>query len=89
MNNRGRHGKFSVQTRLLAVNRVLKQNWKVSAAAAAISASRQIVYRWLRRFKAEGAAGLSERSSRPRSSPAQLPAARSRRWPPCAPRATA
>jgi transposase InsO family protein len=74
MNNRNKHSKFSLQTRLLAVDRVLKQNWKVSAAAAAISASRQIVYRWLRRFKAEGAAGLTERSSRPLRSPTRLAA---------------
>jgi transposase InsO family protein len=31
--------------------------------------SRQTAYRWIRRFRAEGAAGLPDRSSRPRSTP--------------------
>ena len=31
--------------------------------------SRQTVYKWVRRFKAEGAAGLADRSSRPHTSP--------------------
>jgi transposase InsO family protein len=72
MNNRSKHSKFSWQTRLLAVERVLAQGWTVSASARAIGASRQIVYRWLRRFRTEGAAGLAERSSRPRRSPTRL-----------------
>jgi transposase InsO family protein len=72
MNNRGKHSKFSYMTRLLTVERVLLQQWKVKAAAAAIDASRQIVHRWLRRYRAEGPAGLVDRSSRPRRSPTQL-----------------
>jgi transposase InsO family protein len=72
MNNRNQHTKFSVQTRLLAVERVLEQGWTVCTAAAASGASRQIVYRWLRRFRAHGVAGLATRSSRPHSSPRQL-----------------
>jgi transposase InsO family protein len=72
MNNRGKHSKFSLQTRLMAVERVLQQGWTVSAVARAIGASRQIIYRWLRRFKAEGEAALADRSSRPLHSPAKL-----------------
>jgi len=72
MNNRGKHSKFSWQTRLLAVERVLRQGWSVSASARAIGASRQILHRWLRRFQAAGGAGLADRSSRPRCSPARL-----------------
>jgi transposase InsO family protein len=35
--------------------------------------SRQCVHRWVARFRAEGAAGLQDRSSRPRTSPAATP----------------
>jgi transposase InsO family protein len=75
MNNHGQHTKFSLQTRLMAVERVLEQGWRVSAAALAIGASRQIVHRWLRRFRTAGLAGLAERSSRPHASPTRLPTA--------------
>lgn len=35
--------------------------------------SRETAYRWLRRWRAEGPAGLEDRSSRPRTSPNQTP----------------
>jgi transposase InsO family protein len=74
MNNQEKHSKFSVSTRLLAIERVLEEGWRVSHLARAIGASRQIIYRWLRRFKLEGEAGVHDRSSRPKTSPRQLPA---------------
>lgn len=76
MNNHSKHSKFSLQTRLLTVRRVLTQGWRVSDAARAVDASRQIVYRWLRRYQAGGVAGLLPRSSRPHSSPRRLAWAR-------------
>jgi transposase InsO family protein len=73
MNNHSKHTKFSVHTRLLTVERVRFNGWPVRLAAAAIGASRQIVYRWLKRYAAEGEAGLEMRSSRPHCSPTRLP----------------
>ncbi len=72
MNNPGKHSKFSLATRRLAVARVLDQGWAVTAVAISIGSSRQIIYRWLRRFKAHGEAGLCDRSSRPLRSPRRL-----------------
>jgi transposase len=37
--------------------------------AKELGISRQCVYRWVRRYRAEGEAGLSDRSSRPHSKP--------------------
>lgn len=48
----------------------------VAHIAAELGVSRQTPYRWVRRFRAEGAAGLPDRSSRPRSSPSRTSADR-------------
>jgi transposase InsO family protein len=50
----------------------------VAHIAAELGVSRQCAYRWIRRFRAEGPAGLRERSSRPRTSPGRTSAARER-----------
>jgi transposase InsO family protein len=63
-------------SRALLVDRVRKQGWKVGAAAAAAGISARTAYKWLARHWAEGAAGLRDRSSRPRRSPTRLPADR-------------
>ncbi len=44
----------------------------VSAACLAFRLSRRTFYRWLPRWRAEGEAGLADRSSRPRRSPQRL-----------------
>lgn len=75
MNNQGQHTKFSLETRTLAVERVLREGWSVQASAAAIDASRSILYRWLRRYRHAGRAGLAARASRPHRFPRQLCAA--------------
>jgi transposase InsO family protein len=62
-------------SRRLLVARVLEQGWSVTAAAEAAGVTERTVWRWLRRWRAEGEAGLLDRSSRPRRSPGQLPAA--------------
>jgi transposase InsO family protein len=46
----------------------------VTAAAEAAGVTERTVFRWLKRFRSEGAIGLIDRSSRPRHSPSQLPA---------------
>jgi transposase InsO family protein len=58
-----RHG------RQLLIDRVVVQHWPVAHAAKAMGVSRQCAYRWVRRWRAEGEAGLGDRSSRPHSSP--------------------
>ena len=42
-----------------------------AAAARAFHATPKTVAKWVARFRAEGVAGLQDRSSRPRSSPSQ------------------
>lgn len=60
-------------SRGLLVERVRKQGWKVAAAASAAGISARTAYKWLARHWSEGAAGLRDRSSRPRHSPTRLP----------------
>ncbi len=72
MNNQEKHTKFSTQTRVLAVERVLHAGWSVQQSAAAISCSRSILYRWLRRYRQAGPRELEPRSSRPHRIPRQL-----------------
>jgi transposase InsO family protein len=59
--------------RLLVVSRVLEQGWSVTAAAEAAGVSARTVWRWLARYRAEGEAGLSDRSSAPHSIPRRTP----------------
>jgi transposase InsO family protein len=56
---------------LLLVERVLRDRRPVAHVAKELGVSRQCAHRWVRRFTAEGPAGLIDRSSRPRSSPGQ------------------
>jgi transposase InsO family protein len=65
-------------SRRLLAERVIEEGWSVSAAAAAAGISERTVYRWLERYRQEGAGGLIDRSSRPLRSPRQLPAAKVR-----------
>jgi transposase InsO family protein len=62
-------------SRRLLVERVCDRGWSVAAAAEAAGVTERTVWRWLRRWREEGEAGLRDRSSRPRRSPSQLPAA--------------
>ena len=55
--------------RRLLVDRILAEGWPAAHAAAAAGVSRQTAYRWLKRWREEGEAGLLDRSSRPHRSP--------------------
>ena len=55
--------------RRLLVDRILELGWPVAQAAESVGVSRQTAYRWMRRWREEGEAGLEDRSSRPRHSP--------------------
>jgi transposase-like protein len=48
--------------------------FEVSDVAAQFNTSRRTVYKWWHRWQREGAAGLQDRSSRPRSCPHQTSA---------------
>jgi transposase InsO family protein len=61
-------------SRRLLIERVIEGGWSVSAAAVAAGISERSVYRWLRRWREQGADGLLDRSSRPLRCPRQLPA---------------
>jgi transposase InsO family protein len=62
--------------RQLLVTRVLRLGWSVPVAAEAMGVSRATCYKWVRRYRAEGIAGLADRSSRPHRSPRRTPEAR-------------
>lgn len=55
-----------VHSRLLIVQRVREQGWTVAAAAEAAGVSERTAAKWLARHRAEGQAGLSDRSSAPK-----------------------
>jgi transposase InsO family protein len=55
--------------RLLLVQRICDEGQAVSHAAKAMGVSRQCAHRWVRRFEADGEAGLFDRSSRPHRMP--------------------
>jgi transposase InsO family protein len=60
--------RLSPWSRLLLVERV-QEGRPAAHVAAEMGVSRATAYKWLRRYRAEGAAGLVDRSSRPRTSP--------------------
>ncbi|MGC3993252.1 MAG: IS481 family transposase [Propionicimonas sp.] len=58
----------------MLVSRVVEQGWPVAHAAKAQGVSRQCAHRWIARWRAEGEAGLVDRSSRPHTSPGRTSA---------------
>jgi transposase InsO family protein len=59
--------------REVMVRRVVEQAWSVGEAATAAGVSAQTCRKWILRFGVEGAAGLVDRSSVPRSVPSRTP----------------
>jgi transposase InsO family protein len=55
--------------KLILSHRVVVENRPVAHVAKELGISRQCAHRWVARYRAEGEAGLVERSSRPRSMP--------------------
>lgn len=87
--NSHKHARLTAKGRALLVSRVLDEGWTVAKASLAAGVSKRTSYKWLARFKAEGEAGLLDRSSRPRRCPrglssqeqGSLEALRRQRWP--------
>jgi transposase InsO family protein len=66
-----RNARLSVYSRQLIIQR-LEQGWSPAQVAEAAGISRSTVYKWRRRYLAEGISGLQDRSSRPHHSPHAL-----------------
>jgi transposase InsO family protein len=63
-------------SRRLLVRRIEEEGWALTAAAEAAGVSVRTARKWLARWRAEGEAGLLDRSSAPRRRPTRLPADR-------------
>jgi transposase InsO family protein len=63
--------RLSVFSRQLLVARV-QSGWPAAHVAEQLGISRATAYKWVRRYRTEGEAGLLDRSSRPHRSPSQL-----------------
>jgi transposase InsO family protein len=74
-----RNARLTEFGRLLLVQRITELGWPPAQAAEALGVSRATAYKWLRRYRALGQAGLTDRSSRPHRCPHALPAAQVRR----------
>jgi len=72
------NARLTVHGRMLLVQRVLG-GYRPVDAAHQLGCSRATAYKWLRRFREEGPAGLVDRSSRPRHCPHRTPWAVERR----------
>ena len=68
-----RNARLAVEGRMILVQRVLSGR-PVSHVAKELGVSRTCAHRWIGRFRQQGAAGLLDRSSKPRRSPAATPA---------------
>ena len=69
-----RRARLTVFGRQLLVARV-EAGWPAAHVAEQLGVSRATAYKWVRRHRAEGSAGLEDRSSRPHHSPRRLSAA--------------
>ncbi len=65
----GQHGsaRLSVHSRLTIARRVLQEGWSVTSAARGANVSRQTASKWVGRYRELGEAGLSDRSTRPKT----------------------
>jgi transposase len=63
-------------SRRLIVKRIEEEGWSLAAAAEAAGVSERTVAKWLARWRAEGVAGLADRSSRPKRSPDRISSGR-------------
>jgi transposase InsO family protein len=70
-----KNARLTPKGREAMVRSVLESRLNKAAAARQFNTSVKTVSKWVGRFQAEGAAGLRDRSSKPRSSPSQTPPA--------------
>jgi transposase InsO family protein len=68
MNNHSK-AKLTALSRAEMIRRIVDLHQPVAQVAAGFGISQRCAYKWLARFRAEGSAGLQDRSSRPKCSP--------------------
>ncbi len=64
-----RSAKLTPFGRRLLVEWIVIEGWPAATTAETLGVSRATAYKWLRRYRAEGLAGLEDRSARPRRTP--------------------
>ncbi len=69
------NARLTVHGRQLLVDRILIGRRRPAHVAAELGVSRQCAYRWVKRYREEGPAGLVDRSSRPHRCPTRSSAA--------------
>src|SRR5215207_7234072 len=69
------NARVNLHGRRLLVSRVITRGRPVAHVAKELGVSRQCAHRWVARFRAEGEAGLLDRSSRPHHCPRRTPVA--------------
>jgi len=69
-----RTARLSVFSRQVLVTRVMVEGWPAAEVARQLQVSRSTAYKWISRYRAEGEAGLADRSSAPRRRPRALSA---------------
>ena len=77
--NSHKNARLGFTGRVCLVTRVVQDGWSGQQAAHAFGVSARTVWKWVARFRAEGRAGLRDRSSRPARSPTRLAPALERR----------
>ena len=70
--NLHKHARLTPRGRAMLVDRILVQGLRIEEAAHAAGVSVRTAYKWLKRYREEGPDGLTDRSSRPHSSPHAL-----------------
>jgi transposase InsO family protein len=66
------NARLTVFSRLALAERVVREGWPASEVARQFQVSRSTAYKWVARYRAEGEAGLLDRSSRPHHRPRAL-----------------
>jgi len=61
------------RTRLRLARLIVEQGWTYAAAAKMFMVAAKTARKWAERYRAEGPAGMADRSSRPRTSPGKTP----------------
>jgi transposase InsO family protein len=67
------NAQLTPRARLRLARLVVEQGWTYSTAAKMFMVSPRTARKWADRYRIEGAAGMADRSSRPRRSPAKTP----------------
>ncbi|CUR62053.1 transposase [metagenome] len=67
------NARLNLHGRRLLIERVIDHGRPVAHVAKELGISRQCAHRWVARFRAEGEAGLTDRSSRPHHCPHRVP----------------